>query len=162
NFHYAMLRLWSIIKKEFIQVRRDLNTYIFLIIVPLLQVVLFGFIINTDAKNLPTAVLAYDSSAFTHSIIQTFANTGYFNITRTLQDQNAANELLKKGDIQFVINIPANFTRDLITQKHPRILLEGDGTDPLAVINAFHAASIVTQNALQYDLKGSLQYLKTN
>lgn len=162
NFQYTFLRLWSIIKKEFIQVRRDLNTYIFLIIVPLLQVVLFGFIINTNAKNLPTVVVSYDSSPFTNSIVQAFVNTGYFSIKKMLQDQSEADALLKKGDIQFIINIPPHFSHDLVAKKHPKILLEGDGTDPLAVINAFNAAGQISLTSLQYDLKGPLQALKQN
>src|SRR5579871_4135267 len=112
HFRYTFLRLWSVIKKEFIQIRRDLNTYIFLIIVPLMQVVLFGFIINTDAKNLPTWVVSYDASPFTRSILQAFAHTGYFDIKKITTEQNEANSMIKKGDIQFIMTIPANFSHD--------------------------------------------------
>lgn len=156
---FAMLRLWAIIKKEFIQVRRDLNTYIFLIIVPLLQVVLFGYIINTDAKKLPTAVLAYDSSPFTNSILQSFENTGYFSIKKIMHSQKEADALMKRGDIQFIVTFPEHFSHDFVALKRPIVLLEGDGSDPLAVINAFHAAVSMAQTALQFELKGPLQFL---
>lgn len=153
------LRLWSIIKKELIQMRRDVHVYSILIVVPFLQVVLFGFIINTDAKNLPTAVLSYDASPFTHSLVKTFENTGYFKIVTIMQDKNKAEELLKKGDVQFILNIPSNFSYDLIKKKQPKILLEGDGTDPVVIGNAFAAASVIANHALDHDLRGSLQYL---
>lgn len=157
---YASLRLWAMLKKECIQIKRDYVTYLFLIMVPFLEVILFGYIINTDAKHLPTVVISHDDSAFTHSLIQAFKNTDYFVIKKFTQDENEAAKLVKSGEIRFIITIPNNFSRDLIRNKHPHILIEGDATDPVAIGNAFHAADSLTENVLDNDLQGPLNFLQ--
>jgi len=159
--HYRMLRLWSMIQKEFLQIRRDVPTYTILILVPLMQIILFGYIINTNAKHLPSVVLMDDTSPLTHSIVQSFKNTGYFNIDRITHDKVLAEERLRKGTAQFIIHIPSHFSADLVQQRHPTLIVEGDGTDPVAISNAFHAASIVANTAFNGELHGPLKYLAT-
>src|ERR1700722_5467677 len=139
---YARLRVWSMLKKEFIQIRRDIITYSLLLLIPFLELLLFGYIINTDAKNLPTIVVNQDFTPFSNSLINAFKHTGYLAITGVIQDTYKAEKLLKEGKVQFVINIPPNFSRDLIREKQPHLLIEGDGSNPLAINNAFHAATI--------------------
>ena len=110
NLHLFSLRLWSILKKELIQIRRDYITYTLMIVLPFLQVVMFGYVINTDAKNLPTIVVSKDSGQFTNNLIKAFSNSGYFLIQDITQDETRAETLMKMGKIQFIINIPANFS----------------------------------------------------
>ncbi|TAL61982.1 MAG: ABC transporter permease [Legionella sp.] len=158
--HYPLLRFWSILKKEIIQIKRDFGTYIFIILVPFIEVILFGNIINTDAKNLPTVILSHDHSVFSNSLIQGFKNTGYFRIIKQTDVDTDAEKMLRSGEVQFVITIPNNFAEDLIKEKHPHVLVEGDASDPLAIGNAFNAAATLANSVLNQDLKGSLSYLK--
>jgi len=95
----------------------------------------------------------------TNSLINAFKNTGYLAIKDIIQDGEKAEKLLNEGKIQFIINIPQNFSHDLIKEKQPHILVEGDGTDPMAVYNAFHAITTVASIALNNDLQGPLNYL---
>lgn len=156
---YTILRFLAMLKKEFIIVRRDLRTYLFLIIIPFAEVILFGFIISTEPKHMPTIVLVNDYSQFTNSLIQAFKGTGYFAINRITENANEAEELIRSGKVQFIITIPQNFSRDLIRGRQPHLLVEGDASDPLAVGAAFHAASLIPDTALERDLTGPLNYL---
>lgn len=157
--NYRSLRLWSMFKKELTVIRRDYRTYIFVLVSPLLEAILFGLIIDNNAKHIPTAVVAKDSSQFTESIVQSFKNTGYFAITSISPDSHTAEQAMQRGDVKFIIHIPPNFSRDLVRHNTPHILLEGDATDPIIVNNAFHAASVVTTRALDGLAKGPLHYL---
>jgi ABC-2 type transport system permease protein len=159
SIRYTQLRLWAMLKKELIVIRRDYVTYLFIILIPFFQLILFGYVIQTDPKHLPTVVVTYDSSPFTNDIIMAFKNTDYFTITNITHDTQQANHLLKNGNTQFVITIPENFTHDLIKNKHPHLLIEGDGTDPIAVSNAFNAAKNIVDSALYNDVQGELRYL---
>lgn len=160
SLHYPLLRFWSILKKEIIQIKRDYGTYIFLIVVPFIEVILFGNIINTDAKNLPTVIVAHDHSLFSNSLIQGFKNTGYFNIIKITDEAQEGEKMLKAGKVQFVITIPNHFSEQLLKKQHPHVLVEGDATDPVAVGNAFNAAATLADSVLNPDLKGTLSYLK--
>lgn len=156
---YLRLRLWAMLKKEFIHLRRDLTTYAILVILPVVEVIVFGYMINTDAKVLPTVVVAHDYSQFTNSLIQTFKNTGYFSINRITDNDIEAEKLLDSNKAQFIITIPPNFSNDLIKKQRPHLLLEGDATDPVAVSNAFHTVNSIINKALEDELKGNLSYL---
>ena len=121
---YRSLRLWSMFKKELIVIMRDYRTYIFVLITPFIQAILFGVIIDNDARNLPTVVVAQDSSPFTQAIIQSFKSTSYFNIKDVMSDPQDAEELMRQGDIKFILHIPANFSFDLMRENNPHLLLE--------------------------------------
>lgn len=157
--HYRSLRLWGMFKKELTVIRRDYRTYIFVLVSPFLQALLFGLIINNDAKHIPTLVVAKDHSQFTDSIIQSFRNTDYFAIKDITQDEKVAERAMQRGEVKFIIHIPANFSRDLVRNESPHILLEGDASDPVIVNNAFHATSIVATRALDGIAQGPLKYL---
>jgi ABC-2 type transport system permease protein len=159
--HYRTLRFFALLKKELTVIKRDILTYIFIILIPFSEVILFGYIINTDAKHLPTIVVAHDTSQLTNSIIQTFRNTEYFSIKDITADSKKAEELMDKDKVVFIINIPSNFTRDLILNRHPHILLEGNAMDPVAVQNAFHTNKAIQEQALNRDAKGILHFLAT-
>lgn len=159
NINDIALRFFAIQKKEFIVMMRDANTYFFLILIPLIQVMLFGFIINSDAKNLPTVVVSKDDSQFTNSIIQSFKNSGYFNIKTVTADETQAEKLMGIGKVKFILYIPENFSRDLINKKKPHLLLEGEATDPTVVGNAFHATNMIVNEALRHDAVGPIKYL---
>ncbi|MBF0509215.1 MAG: ABC transporter permease, partial [Deltaproteobacteria bacterium] len=103
---FSVRRLWAMIIKEFRQMRRDRVTFAMMICIPLMQLILFGFAINSDPKNLPTAVLTADNSPFSRSIIAALQNSLYFKLVKQLTSETEAQRLLTLGQVQFVLNIP--------------------------------------------------------
>lgn len=124
-----------------------------------MQILLFGFIINTDPKNLPTTIISSEDTPFTRSLLEGLKNTHYFSIDTAAKDEKTAERLLLSGKSLFVINIPPNFSRNLIREKYPHVLIEADASDPLTVANAFRAASELPTRVFEHDLQGALEYL---
>ena len=148
--------------KEFIQLRRDRLTFAMMIGIPLLQLVLFGYAINTDPKHLPTAVLSADESPFSRTFVRTLENSGYFRIVESVESEAEADRLLAMGEVQFVVSIPENFSRKLARGERPVLLVEADATDPAATSNALAALLSLNQTALNRDLEGSLGHLRND
>jgi ABC-2 type transport system permease protein len=156
---FSVARAYAIALKEFVQMRRDRLTFGMIVGIPIAQVLLFGFVINTDPKALPTAVVDYDRSEFTRSIVRALENTGYFAVTQTPGSAEDADALLDRGVVQFAIVVPAGFSRALLRGEQPSLLLAADATDPSATGNAIAALSQAGQSALAHDLTGSLAHL---
>ena len=156
---FALSRFWAIVVKEFIQMRRDRVTFGMMIGVPLIQLVLFGFAINADPKHLPTAVLLADYGAQGRTLLQAIRNSNYFEFVREVSTEQEAEDVLSRGEAQFVINIPPNFSRDLLRGERPAILVEADATDPAATSNAVGSLRVLMAKALQHDLRGPLEPL---
>jgi ABC-2 type transport system permease protein len=156
---FSVPRLWAIVVKEFIQMRRDRVTFGMMIGVPLIQLVLFGYAINADPKRLPTAVLMADYGPQGRTVLHAIRNSGYFEFTRELTSEQEGRDVLARGDVQFVVNIPQGFTRELLRGERPAILIEADATDPAATSNAIGSLRTVLTRALQHDLKGPLAFL---
>ncbi len=154
---YGFLRFKAILTKEFIQMRNEYLTYISIIIIPLMQAVFFGYVINTDPKHLPTIVVTSRSDTFTQSIITGLENSQYFDIIKGVSSEAQAEEYMKLGKVEFVINIPNNFSRSLIRNEHPEILIEADATDPVAITSALRAANDIIPQILDRDLTGPLK-----
>ncbi|MGB0128485.1 MAG: ABC transporter permease [Rhodocyclaceae bacterium] len=154
---------WSrwvgIILKEFIQLKRDRLTFGMIVGIPILQLVLFGFAINSDPKHLPTAVLAADNSVFSRTLVTALQNSSYFQVVRQISSAAEADELLSHGKVQFVVTIPEGFSRKLVRGERPTLLVEADATDPSATSNAVSALANLGSNALARDLQGSLRPL---
>ena len=155
----SVARWWGIVRKEFLQLRRDRLTFGMMVAIPIVQLTLFGFAINSDPKHLPTAVIGSDQSEFTRSFLAAMRNSGYFDIVSTLSGEEAGRRALARGDVQFVLNIPVGFTRDLVKGAHPSLLLEADATDPTAIGSAIAALPAIAQSVLQRDLTGALSGL---
>lgn len=152
-------RLAALIIKEFIQMKRDRLTFGMMIGVPIIQLLLFGYAINSDPKHLPTAVYSQDNSIYARSFVNAMRNTNYFDITAEPETQEEADELIRRGQVQFLIQIPPNFSRDLVRGERPALLLDADATDPSATGNAVAAISSLAANALNRDLMGPLAKL---
>ncbi|MEW6111724.1 MAG: ABC transporter permease [Thermodesulfobacteriota bacterium] len=159
RFQFSPARLWAMILKEFIQMRRDRLTFGMMIGIPLMQLVLFGYAINSDPKHLPAAVVLADNGPQGRTLLYALQNSGYFNLVRQVKTEAEAHDALARGEVQFVINIPENFTRDLLRGDRPAVLIEADATDPAATSNALNSLSILFNSALQNDLKGPLSFL---
>jgi ABC-2 type transport system permease protein len=155
---FSFSRWWGILVKEFIQLRRDRLTFAMIVGLPIIQLMLFGYAINTDPKQLPTAIVSADSSLFTRTFLSGMKNTQYFAFDK-LMDEKSAREALQNGSVQFVVTIPAGFTKKLLRMESPDLLVEADATDPIAVGNAMGSLSSVVDNAIQRDFRGSLKAL---
>ncbi|HIJ80765.1 MAG TPA: ABC transporter permease [Desulfuromonadales bacterium] len=156
---FSFERFRAIAVKEFVQMRRDRLTFGMIIGIPLIQLMLFGFAINGDPKQLPTAVLLADSSPYARTVFSSLKNSGYFKFVRQLQSEQEAEEALARGDVQFVVTIPENFGRSLLRGERPAILVEADATDPSATGNAIASLRTVLNNALLHDFVGPLSFL---
>ena len=157
NFH----RLWAIVLKEFIQMKRDRVTFVMMAGIPLMQLMLFGFAINTDPKHLPAAIRAADQGPFARTFVAALKHSGYFNFVTEAATEAEAQQLLQLGDVQFVINLPVDFSRQLLRGERPTVLIEADATDPAATGPAVAAVRALADNVLNRDLTGPLAGLRT-
>ena len=157
---YSWARIWAVMVKEFVQMRRDRLTFAMMVGIPIVQLILFGYAINTDPKALPTAVLAADNSVFARSFVGALENSGYFRVVSQIATEREAEDLLATGAVQFVVTIPENFARKLERGERPLLLVEADAADPAATSNALTALLGLNQTALTRDLQGVLQNLQ--
>ena len=156
---FSVSRWLGIVGKEFIQLKRDRLTFAMIVGIPIIQLILFGFAINSDPKHLPTAALIADRSEFSRSIVAGLRNTDYFAFIGEARDEADAEHLLATGEATFVINIPADFSKRLVRGEKPALLLEADATDPVATGNAISAVQQLAQTVLDRDLRGPLATL---
>ncbi len=162
RFHaFSVRRFAAMVSKEFVQMRRDRVTFGMMVGIPLLQLILFGYAINSDPKYLPTAILDNDRSVFSRDMVMAMKNSLYFDFTENIRTEAQADELLRLGRIQFVLTIPQNFGRDLIRGLRPMALLEADATDPAATSNAISAIQQAASTAFNRDLTGPLLSLRS-
>lgn len=156
---FSARRLWAIIIKEFIQMKRDRLTFGMIIGIPIMQLILFGFAINYDPKDLPTVVVTSDYSPFTRDLIVDLQNSKYFKILPGLYSQREAEQMIARGDIQFAMYIPQSFTQKLIHNNRPQVLVEADATDPAATSYALNVVQALPA-LINKALTGELSYLQ--
>jgi ABC-2 type transport system permease protein len=149
-------RLFAILMKEFIQMRRDRMTFALMIGVPVMQLLLFGFAINTDPRHLPTAVHIADDSIYARSIEAALKNSEYFDIVAVARTPQEAERMLDEGEVAFAITIPVNFARDLVRGESPQLLIQADASDPAASSIALATIADLGKSALKDDLIGPL------
>ena len=156
---YAFDRIVAVSMKEIIQARRDRMTFGMMLGIPVLQLVLFGYAINTDPKHLPTAVVAGEQTAIVRTLLSGLEHSAYYDLTLKTQDPELAMSALERGDVSFIVHIPTGFTRDLMAGMRPQILIEADASDPSASSNAIARVETILVQALRHDLKGALAHL---
>ena len=144
-------RVGAMILKEFVQLRRDRITFATIITIPLMQLVLFGYAINTQPRGLPTAVLLQESSDVGRSILKALENTKYFKVTHQVRDEADFDRLLASGEVLFAVEIPRGFERALRRGDRPSLLIAADATDPVATNSAMAALNNLVQTALRND-----------
>src|ERR1700690_2430009 len=144
-------KTWAMLAKEFIQLRRDRVSFAMIIVIPLVQLMLFGYAINTTPRNLPTAVLLQERSDLSRSILAALENTKYFKVTKFPRSEAEVDELLASGTVLFAIEIPANFERSVRRGDKPAMLVIADATDPVASGSALSSLGQVLQSALSHD-----------
>jgi ABC-2 type transport system permease protein len=153
---FSPSRWLGIVSKEFIQLKRDRLTFGMIVGIPVVQLVLFGFAINSDPKHLPTAALIADRGEFSRSILAGLKNSSYFEYIGEAANEQESDRWLATGKAQFVVTIPADFSRRLVRGERPALLLEADATDPAATGNAIAAVNQLAQTVLLHDLTGPL------
>lgn len=156
NGGISLARIGALLGKEFIQLRRDRLTFAMIVGIPVMQLFLFGFAINADPKHLPTVVSISDPGPMADSITAALANSTYFDVVKATNSPAVAKRMLDEGSTSFVVDIPVNFSRDLVRGAQPELLVEADATDPATSSNAIGALSELANDALRDDLKGPL------
>lgn len=149
-------RTWAVMAKEFIQLTRDRLTYAMILVMPVVQLLLFGYAINNDPRDLPTAVLVQDRGAFAQPVLNALVNTGYFRVTVEANSQAELDAALATGAVQFAVVIPADFTRKVVRGQGASILVEADASDPTATGGALSALSGIPAQALAREMTGPL------
>jgi len=153
-------RLWAVVLKEFVQMKRDRVTFGMMVGIPLMQLLLFGYAINADPKQLPTALRVADQGPFARTLAAALQHTEYFRIIQETDTEEEARRLLERGEAQFVVNVPEDFSRRLMRGERPALLVEADATDPAATGPALAALRVVVDQVFDRDLKGPLANLK--
>ena len=144
-------KTWAMLVKEFIQLRRDRVSFAMIIVIPLVQLMLFGYAINTTPRDLPTAVLLQEQTDLSRSILAALENTKYFKVTKLPHTEAEVDQLLASGTVLFAVEIPANFEHAVRRGDKPAMLVEADATDPVASGTALSALGQVLQTALSHD-----------
>ncbi len=145
-------RSYAMVVKEFIQLGRDRVSFAMIVMIPVMQLLLFGYAINTTPRNLPTAVLLQEDSDLARSILKALENTSYFRFTREVHDVAEFDDLLTSGKVLFGVEIPRGFERAVRRGDYPALLVAADATDPVAAGSALSALGVVVQTALAHDL----------
>jgi len=149
-------RILAVLIKEFIQLTRDKLTYAMILVMPIVQLLLFGYVINNDPRDLPTAVLVQDQGPMARSTLAALMNSGYFEIVRTATSPAELDAAVARGEVQFALTIPADFTRKIVRGDEAQILVEADASDPAATGGAIAALASLPRTALSRDLVGAV------
>jgi ABC-2 type transport system permease protein len=157
---WSLARINAVFIKELIQMRRDRLTFAVMLAIPILELVLFGFAINTDPKHLPTAVHAEEYTPFVRIILSGLANSEYFDVSMSAPDSRDGDHLLASGEAVFIIEFPLGFSEKLVRGERPQLLISADATDPVASSNALARLNTIVNSALRHDLRGHLSYLQ--
>ncbi|MDG1859177.1 MAG: ABC transporter permease, partial [Emcibacteraceae bacterium] len=149
-------RVKAVLLKEFVQMKRDRMTFAMMVGIPIMQLVMFGFAINSDPRHLPTALVDRDQSTFSRSIVKAAENSTFMDIAYRPKSEEEAEKLIREGKVNFIFMIPENFSRDLVRGDSPQILLVADATDPSASSGAVNSMKQIVSFGLRRDLSGSL------
>ncbi|MEA1938917.1 MAG: ABC transporter permease [Pseudomonadota bacterium] len=153
---FSCQRFFAVLGKEFIQMRRDRLTFGMMIGIPLIQVILFGYAINTNPRHMPAALLAADNGPFVRSIVAAMENTDYFDFTHIVRNEAELDLLIETGQVLFGVQFPPDFERKLVRGQRPAMLVTVDATDQVASAQALAAMTALPETALDADLKGTL------
>ncbi|MDQ8731755.1 ABC transporter permease [Bradyrhizobium sp. LHD-71] len=147
----ALRRTFAMLVKEFIQLKRDRVSFAMIVMIPVMQLLLFGYAINTTPRHLPTAVLLQEDSDLARSVLKALQNTAYFRFTHQVRTVEEFDNLLQSGTVLFGVEIPRGFERAVRRGEHPALLVAADATDPVASGSAMAALGRITETALMHD-----------
>ncbi len=153
---FSSSRILAVMIKEAIQMRRDRMTFAMIIAIPILQLILFGYAINTDPKQLPTAAIVVDNGPIGRAIIAGMQLSNYFDVLHQTPSEAESRALLARGDVTFVVTIPTGFERAFVRGEQPQILIEADATDPTAASGGLSALPEIISRAVARETQGAL------
>ena len=153
---FSATRVLAVMIKEFKQLTRDRLTYAMMLAIPVLQLLLFGYAINSEPRHLPTALLVQEDTVFARSITSALRNSAYFDLTAQARTPAELDDMIRRGEVQFAVTIPGDFTRRVVRGDQAQMLVEVDATDPSATGAAVAALAALPTQALGADLKGAL------
>jgi ABC-2 type transport system permease protein len=156
---FSWNRMLAVFIKEFQQMMRDRLTFAMAVGIPIIQLVLFGYAINTDPKGLPTVVVSSDAGPMSRGVLAALQNTGYYRIDQVLTSEREAEAVIANGQAQFMVVIPPDFSHRLLRGEKPALLVSADATDPSASRNAIAALSSLVPGAIAHDLPQALHGL---
>ena len=156
---FSLTRWWGVVIKEFLQLKRDRLTFGMIVGLPMIQLLLFGYAINSDPKHMPAALVLSEQTQFTRSIEAALRHSEYFSIVGVMSEDEAR-QAQARGKVYFIVSIPADFSRNLLRGERPAILVEADATDPTATSGAIGALQGIVQSVTEKDLRGSLAHLQ--
>ncbi|MAS13798.1 MAG: mannose-1-phosphate guanyltransferase [Nitratireductor sp.] len=148
NGFFSFSRLIALLIKEFIQMRRDRITFGMMLGVPLMQLVLFGYAINSDPKALPAALVSLSQDHYSRAMVSALENTDYYRFDHVVESAAEAEQLMASGAVVFVVTIPSDFARRVDRGQRPQILIEADATDPSVASGAISTLGTVASEAL--------------
>lgn len=148
---FSAARLFAMLRKEWVQMRRDRATVGLTVMLPLIQLFLFGYAINANPRHLPTGLITAEHSTYERTLVAALQNTRYFDI-QPFASEEAAEQALARGDVLFVLNIPPDFSRRIDRGEQPQVLMDADATDPTAIANATAAVVALNATVLNRDL----------
>jgi ABC-2 type transport system permease protein len=155
---FSFARLLAMLRKEWVQMRRDRATIGLTVMLPLIQLFLFGYAINANPRHLPTGLITAEHSTYERTLVAALQNTRYFDV-RPFATEAAAEEALRRGDVMFVLNIPPDFSRRIDRGEQPQVLMDADATDPTAIANATAAVVALNATVLNRDLPVAMRVL---
>ena len=158
RWRFSPARLFAVLSKEFVQMRRDKITFVMMIGVPIMQLLIFGYAINSDPRHLPTLVEMADEGPVTRAILSGMQSSTYFDFQGILTSPEAGDKALRDGSANFVVVVPPNFERDILRGLSPEILLSADASDPTAVGGGAAAMASIINTAVTQTLTGPLSY----
>lgn len=153
---FSLNRVLAVLIKEFKQLTRDRITYAMMLAIPVVQLILFGYAINSEPRHLPTAVLVQEDSRYARSILSALQNSAYFDLVARARSPAELDRMLRTGEVQFAITIPGDFSRRVARGDRPQILVEADASDPAATGGALSALAALPAQALAHDLTGAM------
>jgi ABC-2 type transport system permease protein len=157
---FSFARLLAVLRKEWVQMRRDRATVGLTVMLPLIQLFLFGYAINANPRHLPTGLITAEHSTYERTLVAALQNTGYFDV-RAFPNEAAAEAALRRGDVMFVLNIPPDFSRRIDRGEQPHVLMDADATDPTAIANATAAVVALNATVLNRDLPVAMRIQPT-
>ncbi|MFO1184425.1 MAG: ABC transporter permease [Bauldia sp.] len=152
----SLSRIGAVMAKEFIQMRRDRLTFAMIIGVPIVQLILFGFAINTDPKQLPTMIVAGEQGPIVRGIVTGMQNSGYFDVLSDTASEDEAHAALARGDIAYAVTVPLGFERRIVRGERPQLIVEADATDPSAAAGGVSALPEIVRRAIAAEATGPL------
>lgn len=153
---FSATRVLAVMIKEFKQLTRDRLTYAMMLALPVLQLLLFGYAINSEPRHLPAALLVQEDTVFARSITSALRNSAYFDLVAQARTPAELDDMIRRGEVQFAVTIPGDFTRRVVRGDQAQMLVEVDATDPSATGAAVAALAALPTQALGADLKGAL------